>query len=60
MPNAKQEAKCRAKIPYESGVAADFFAMADGLRSYLCPVCRKFHLTSNRVRKGKKSWKKFE
>jgi len=56
---AKQKEKCRAKKRYDDLTAANFFAAADGLRSYPCPICHGYHLTSKKVGKGKKNWIKF-
>ena len=38
------------KVAYQSKAAASFFAVTDGLRPYICPLCRRWHLTSDRVR----------
>jgi hypothetical protein len=43
----KQKKICRRKKPYESEEAAQFFAQADGLAPYHCPMCKLWHLTSN-------------
>ena len=44
----KDQAKiCAKKKSYDSLPAAIFFAQADGLAPYKCPVCRKWHLTSS-------------
>ena len=45
----RQVENCKKKKSYETRDAALFFARADGLRAYDCPVCKKWHLTSSRV-----------
>jgi hypothetical protein len=44
---------CTDKKRYESRQAAWFFALTDGLRSYRCPLCGGWHLTSSNVRRGR-------
>ena len=43
------QAMCTSKRRYETRTAAQFFAVADGLRAYRCPNCGGWHLTSRRV-----------
>lgn len=47
----KQKAQCKRKRTYNTRMAAIFFAEADGLRAYRCPVCNKWHLTSQQINK---------
>jgi len=56
----KQRDKCARKKRYADEVAANFFAAADGLRAYPCPVCSGWHLTSSKVKKGIKNWVNFK
>lgn len=39
------------KRRYDNRKAARFFAEADGLREYHCPVCGLWHLSSKGVRR---------
>lgn len=60
------EARCRAKVRYESHVAANVEATARNeatgyehmLTTYPCPWCKGFHLT--RARRRSARWKRVE
>lgn len=56
------ELMCR-KRQYFIKRAAEFFASADGMRSYFCHLCQCFHLTSQLKRKTKLKfpwgWKRY-
>lgn len=43
-----EEKNCKKKVQYSSPEAAKFFASSDGLYPYKCPICRLFHLTSQK------------
>lgn len=55
----KEKRMCRDKVRYNSQQKADRAAMRRNLRSYLCPYCGGYHLTSQEREMGDE-WEKEE
>jgi len=41
----RKEACPTGKVPYDTIEGARFFAHAENMRAYPCPLCQKYHLT---------------